>query len=1723
MNRLFSFLILFALLFSAIGSPVQAGLIPETVEFIVTANPVKADVWCLAGDFQGWNNASHPLYDDATHGDLLLGDGVYSLEQSISAAGRYEFKVVGCGTWIGYPTTNAWFNTSSAGQTVRFTFDTNNHGSDAGPAYVPAQYIVNLSGETTPGSYTAAGDFQGWDNANPATLMTNFGSGLYRLSYLIATPGTYMYKAVATGTWDGFAVDGRSTNSSPYNFTTTVADQEVIFLLDVYNGRILALPNQTHVGSWCVGGGFNGWSASSTPLNDDGITGDLLGNDGVFSADVLVPTAGRYEFKVNNCTWDYSLPGSGNSWLITNTDNRTVKFTFDTNNHSLDAGLAYLPATNIIQVWDDLISAGTLTAVGSFQGWDNANLDTGMANIGHDVFLYNYTAPTTQTYSGKVVQTGTWDGFGGDGRSINATNIDFNAALGQVFHLLFDGRSGRVVFYPGEITEIHASHDNNIWMADLGHDSRSDVYRTPTGPVKMALTPVTLRLRAAAGDLTAARVRVWNDRTDTQTLLNMDLVATDDTYEWWQATIPASIQPTVFWYRFIAIDGTATAYYEDDAARDGGWGGVFATSPDYSYQLTVYDTAFLTPDWIKNAIVYQVFPDRFRDGDASNDTLEGTFFYDEDPGTIYRSNDTDWNTAICDPRQTGTDCSGTYSKNFYGGDIQGLMDKLDYLEELGVTAIYLNPIFASPSNHGYDTTHYLQVNPSLGEQTLLWDLANEVHSRGMYLIFDGVFNHVSSDSIYFDRYGRYTNLGACESPSSPYRSWFYFSDVPAGTGVCASSNGTPLAATYTSWWGYDSLPKLNSALPAVRDFIYAGGPSSVATFWMQWADGWRLDVGGDVDPGLLNDPANTYWEEFRMEVQKVNPDAYIVGEEWGNASSWLLGDEWDAVMNYQFSTAALGFWRDSVFTDNDHSTGSSAGLINPLTPSQFDARMRSLEERYPPEAFQAMLNLFGSHDTSRTLFMLDENTDLNDASLYADPDYDWSDAITRLKGAVILQMTLPGAPTIYYGDEVGLVGPMAYAGGKWEDDPYNRQPFPWLDETGTPFYTHLQSQDSQDELFGYYADLAEARNAHPALRTGDYRTLLVDDTNGLYAFGRRKFAGMPGLQLEKPDAAVVIVNQDASPHSAVLDVAGYLPFGSSFRDVLSGANYAVSGTGQLVIPVVPAHNGLVLVLQSGADALPPVLYTVEVTAEGNGTIDLGWTPLPVVDAYRIYRSRLSGGGYEYVGETTGSTYHDTGLTNAVKYYYVMVCVDDDSGLISGYSNEDSGIPHPAIGWSVLKWPPSTTHTIGSTPTENIYGQIYINGVTDSAGQGPGILAQVGYGADGSAPTGTGWAWWNALYNADDGNNDEYRGTLLPEALGNYDYAYRFSSDGGNSWVYADLDGSPNGYQTTQAGALTVLPSTDLTAPAAPVLSIADWGADFISLSWTEATDNVGIYAYDIYCSQGATPPAKIGRAYVPDLAYTDTNVITGTTYTYYVEAIDTSFNHSAPSNSVSQVAEPKIVSVTLNVSVPDFTPAGDTIYFTRYVNPNGTLGGWDPAAFPLSQVDATHWTGTFNLLDETLVAYKITRGNWETVMKGADGNEELADLTFTVDYGTTGLFTANYTVLNWRDPIVTGHSPLDGAVDLDPSGQIQVTFSQAMNPANTFAVKLGADVVPGTFSYDAATYTFTFTPTEPWWYTSTYNVTVSGMVDAGGDVQQEPTSFSFSTIPMKIYLPLISH
>jgi glycosidase/fibronectin type 3 domain-containing protein len=1303
--------------------------------------------------------------------------------------------------------------------------------------------------------------------------------------------------------------------------------------------------------------------------------------------------------------------------------------------------------------------------------------------------------------------------------TITVTATDGTNTVSAVRHVSFGG-----------------SHDNNILWDYLGHDSRLPVFRTPGGPVE-AGTVVTLRLHAASGDLTGAKVRIWNDRTDTQILRSMTRVADDGVYEWWEAAVPASLDPTVYWYRFLAIDGTKTVYYEDDAARDGGWGQPFDSSPDNSWQLTVYHPDFYTPDWVKNAVIYQIFPDRFRDGDPSNNNEVGDFFYDEPGGTIYRSNMEEWNTYICDPREAGTSCTGSYSKNFYGGDLQGILDKLDYLQDLGVTALYMNPIFESPSNHKYDTADFGQIDDNLGDLALFESLAAQASSRGISLILDGVFNHSSSDSIYFDRYGNFQHvIGACESPASPYRDWYYFTDVAPGTGPCAGSDGTPKAANYESWWGYDSLPKLRAHNPQVRDYIWSGGENSIGRYWMetdpQRAMGWRLDVAGDVDPGVLVDPNNTYWEGFRQAVRETNPEAYIVGEEWGYPNSWILGEEWDASMNYLFSTALLGFWRETAFYDNDHNDGSSAGPILPLKPEQFVERMLDLQERFAPEAFYAMMNLLGSHDTSRALFMLDHNADQNNDSLYLNPAYDWSDAIQRLKGVALMQMTLPGAPTIYYGDEVGLVGPprfMDYGGGnaKWEDDPYNRQPYPWLDEGGTPFYQHLQSQASQEALFSYYSTLTGARNTHPALRTGSFDPMLVDSENNLLAYGRKLD--------DHSDAAIVLVNRGDAVHPAIVDVSGYLPVGAQFQDIFSLTVYQVSASGLIQVSSVPANSGLVLVL-SGSMAAPPAEVQDLTAIEGNGEVSLSWSPAAGADSYNVYRSMLSRGGFVLIGSTNTASFIDPTVENGRLYYYVVESRSDSTLLVSMFSNEVNALPHVIIDWANLQWPAEITHMIGLEPTENIYGQVYIAGVTELPGVSPGLRAQVGYGPADEPPSN--WdAWVEAVFNDQFGNNDEFAAQLIPEETGTFAYAYRYTTTGGREWVYADLDGLFDGSQLSpNPGALVVEHSEDIIPPAAPQnLRLEDWGADFLKLAWDPVTGDPTLYAYDLFRSTVEVEEGtRVARILAPATAYIDTDVETGQIYYYRVRAVDTSFNRSNPSSVVAAMPEAKIVQVKFRVRVPNYTPG--TVYL---VGDAPGLASWNPGALPMTQVSPDIWEITRDMPDGMAIQYKYTRASWDTVESWGtitgftnrhavilyeENGQQLIDNTAT-DWGTGP--DDGKAVQDWRDPIVVSHSPANGAAGVPTNTIIQVTWSHAMAEGTRFSVTGPAGEIEGSFSYDSGSNTSTFVPSQSLEKNSQYRVTVSGQQDAGGGSQQVPVTFTFTTLSdiiptqQNLYLPLL--
>ncbi|MBN2392052.1 MAG: hypothetical protein JXR84_15090, partial [Anaerolineae bacterium] len=1587
-RKLFSGLVVLALLLGTLTVSAPAPFAPRAVQAAPSG-------WCAVGSFNGWNNASDPLYDDGTHGDVIPEDGVFSLDYTVAAAGRYEWKIVKCGDWgTAYPAANAWFNTDQANQVVKFTFDVNDHSGDVGWDLLPAQNIVNVV-DTLPASFTAVGNFQGWNNSDPATQMTPLmSSGIYYLPYQVAAPGSYIGKVVATGTWDGFGGDGRSTDAHNLNFTTTTVDETVIFLLDTNTGRVLITLNGSSASSWCAAGDFNGWNNTDWVLYDDGTHGDLIGGDGIFSFDHLVEPAGRYEWKVVACgDWGTAYPVQ-NSWFTTSLGQQMVKFTFDTNDHSADAGWDLVPAQYIVNAWGD-VPAG-FTAVGDFQGWNNADPATALTAAGGGLYSLAYAIPTPGNYIGKITTTGSWDAFGADGRSKDAANVHFTTtAPNQTAYFLLDVVSGRVM-----ITVLMSPELDNFVMADgLDHDSRSDFYRQPFGAVPTE-TPITLRFRTYANDVTGVKVRLWDTTLGQQTVATMNKVTTipGETFDYdiWEMQLTAPDYLTVLYYRFIVTDGTDTDYYEDDDLYDGGLGLFYDESPDRSWQIDVYDPAFTVPDWFKDAVVYQIFPDRFRNGVEANDPISGTFFYEEDPGVVTAP---EWNWPVPDPRVAGP-WEGSYSKLFYGGDLQGIIEKLDYLQDLGVNTLYLNPIFESPSNHKYDTTDYSIIDDNFGDLSTFITLTTELENRGMHLILDGVFNHTSSDSMYFDRYGRYETLGACESLTSTYRNWYYFSPAsPPGTGECAGDT------TYEAWWGFDSLPKLNTTnVPAVRSYIYSD-TQGIARYWLeQGADGWRLDVAGDVDA--------SFWRDWRDDIRDAKAEAITIAEEWGDASRFILGDQLDSTMNYRFRNAVIGVLRETDWQDTN-------STIPALSLSEFDSVMHGIEEDYPPEAFYAMMNLVGSHDVNRVLIPLDQDGDPTDA--------DYSDGKMRQKMLVLIQMTMPGAPTIYYGDEVALAGfgeaTSGNAGGVYYSDPYNRQPYPWPDEDG---YGDLPAWRQGDlGMLAHYSATAAIRNAHPALRTGSFDTLLVDDDAGVYAYGRGH-------------SAVIGLNFGTT-QTLTIPVAGYLRNGAQLTDTLNGGNYTVTN-GEIVVSDVPPMWGVILVLR-GQPAAPPPAPTNLVAVEGNGEVMLTWDGVTGAASYNVYRSYVYGGGYAYLGDTTTSDYTDTTVTNGTLYYYVVTAVGV-LGAESDVSNEVSALPHYTIDWANLQWPHEFTHTVGITPTQSIYGQVHIEGVTSEPGATTGLLAQVGFGAVATEYV-TWTTWVDATYNGDVGSNDEFAAQLLPEEPGDFYYLYRYSTTGGRDWVYGDQNGTV--LLPPFPGVMHVLPAADTTPPPVPLnLQVVHWGTDHITVQWdpVSADDLAG---YDLYrYAEGEAQASFLARVMEPTTIYTDTDVVVNTTYTYTVQAFDMALNKSDFSNPASGTAEAREVEVRFRVTIPPFTPPTDTIYIA---GDNATYLGasWNPSAMPITRLDATTWAYTVTIPEETALQYKFTRGSWNVVENWGELVGE-ANRHLTVVYGSDGVMLVEDVVYNWRDPLVVEHYPAAGATAWDTGQPIWALISRPIDP-----------------------------------------------------------------------------
>ena len=553
---------------------------------------------------------------------------------------------------------------------------------------------------------------------------------------------------------------------------------------------------------------------------------------------------------------------------------------------------------------------------------------------------------------------------------------------------------------------------------DIFH-SRDSRCKSPYGAVpKDTQVQLTLRPRRAEGvsrcTLTA-RYEMDGDRTLT---LPMEWSGLEEGRDLYTASLPAG-GPGLVWYSFRAERFNADP---------------LELAP---YQLTVYDDSETVPAWFGRGVTYQIFPDRFCRSHIP------------DPTGMVGGRTVHENWADC-PQWQPDEQGQIRNRDFFGGDLAGIMEKLDYLKELGVDTIYFNPIFEAAENHRYGTADYGNIDPMLGTEQDFRRLCEQAHRRGIRVMLDGVFNHAGFVSRYFNGDGFYGPGGASRDPNSPYRSWFRFTHWPD---------------RYDSWWGIRTLPAFNAHDPGYRRFVFGDGDSVIRRWLRAGADGWRLDVADEVPDDFV--------AGIHRAARTEKPSAVVIGEVWEDGSTkiaysvrrkHILGGHCDGLMNYPFRTAVLNFL-----------LGQGA--------EQFVAAMETLRENYPPSAFFSAMNSLGTHDTPRALTLLALGSPCTDQSRQWRADFRLNGeqrrrGVERLKVGSALLFCFPGSPTVYYGDEAGMEG---------FEDPFNRRTYPWGQE--------------DKELLDWYAALGRLRHRHQALQIGNIEYMF--DSRDLLVFSRR--------------------------------------------------------------------------------------------------------------------------------------------------------------------------------------------------------------------------------------------------------------------------------------------------------------------------------------------------------------------------------------------------------------------------------------------------------------------------------------------------------------------------------------------------------------------------------------------------------------------------------------------
>lgn len=585
-------------------------------------------------------------------------------------------------------------------------------------------------------------------------------------------------------------------------------------------------------------------------------------------------------------------------------------------------------------------------------------------------------------------------------------------------------------------------------MSAMIFNSRDTKYKSKYGAL-VSGDEVLFRLllpEEPGAAVSCARMLILSDESGTEKAFAFTPTSEHDgDSKYWELRYTAE-EPGLYWYcfEFECDDGETERIYR--GAYSTGYTGIY----DARWQLTVYKNAYASPDSFAGGIMYQIFPDRFRNSGAPK---------------VNVPNDRKikpWGTA---PEWKPNEFGKVLNNDYLGGDLKGIEEKLPYLHEMGITVIYLNPIFEAHSNHRYNTANYLKIDPLLGTEEDFVSLCNAAHEFGIKIVLDGVFSHTGDDSIYFNKYNRYDSLGAYNSTESPYFKWYKFQDWPND---------------YKSWWGIDILPEVIEETPEYMDYIT--GPGGVVEKWLRLgADGWRLDVADELPDEFI--------EKIRERIEIVKPGALLLGEVWEDASNkeaygvrrkYLLGKGLSSVMNYPFKDAII-----SYLAHDD-----AEGFIDQIL---------TITENYPKEVVDLLMNPLGTHDTMRIITRLSgescENKDRAWQENFTLTDEQRRHCINLFKIAVAIQYTLPGFPSVYYGDEIGMEGCK---------DPFNRQAYPW------------ENRGINTDLLRLHTTLGKLRADNPLLKDAPF--VPISGAQGCVAYARENEAG----------ALIIIANRATS-------------------------------------------------------------------------------------------------------------------------------------------------------------------------------------------------------------------------------------------------------------------------------------------------------------------------------------------------------------------------------------------------------------------------------------------------------------------------------------------------------------------------------------------------------------------------------------------------------------------